>query len=102
MANKSKKIFLFDKKVCDALLPKLKPAFEEDIAETDEKVQSPSLDPDLTKLSISSTTSCSTCAIEFDNIQDQRAHFKLDWHRFNIANKLKGTDPDSKGALETQ
>ena len=92
MANKSKKIFLYDKKICDDLLPKLKPAFEEDIDENDDKeVISPTVE-DLSNLSIASSTSCSTCAIEFDSIQDQRAHFKLDWHRFNLSNKLKGKD----------
>lgn len=45
---------------------------------------------DLSKLTVSSNKSCSTCGVTFDSTDEQRAHFKLDWHRFNIANKLKG------------
>ena len=73
------------------LLPQLKPAFEEDIDEQEEKTNEVlSTAEDLTNLSVGSNTSCSTCAVDFETVEDQRAHFKLDWHRFNLANKLKG------------
>ena len=48
------------------------------------------INEDLSKLTVSSNKSCSTCGVTFDSTDEQRAHFKLDWHRFNIANKLKG------------
>ena len=27
------------------------------------------------------SASCSTCKVAFDSLLEQRAHFKLDWHR---------------------
>ena len=92
MAKNPKKILLYDTKSVEDLLPKLKPAFEEDIDENDESEKSEisSTVEDLSNLSVGTNTSCSTCAIDFETLEDQRAHFKLDWHRFNIANKLKG------------
>ncbi|XP_006890308.1 PREDICTED: ankyrin repeat and zinc finger domain-containing protein 1 [Elephantulus edwardii] len=32
---------------------------------------------------------CSTCDQTFQNHQDQREHYKLDWHRFNLKQRLK-------------
>ncbi len=96
MAKNPKKILLYDTKSVEDLLPKLKPAFEEDIDENDDSEKS-EISPtaeDLSNLSVGTNTSCSTCAIDFETLEDQRAHFKLDWHRFNIANKLKGTIDD--------
>ncbi|TYJ59242.1 hypothetical protein B9479_000231 [Cryptococcus floricola] len=35
--------------------------------------------------------SCQTCPrAEFETVEDQRAHFKSDWHRYNAKVKLKG------------
>lgn len=34
--------------------------------------------------------SCSSCQLKFDNVGDQRLHFKLDLHRYNIKQGLKG------------
>ena len=91
MAKNPKKIFLHDTKSVEDLLPQLKPAFEEDIDEQEEKPNEvTSTAEDLTNLSVGSNTSCSTCGVDFETVEDQRAHFKLDWHRFNLANKLKG------------
>jgi len=33
---------------------------------------------------------CQTCGEAFEELADQRQHFKLDWHRFNVKQKLKG------------
>ena len=107
MAKNPKKILLYDTKSVEDLLPKLKPAFEEDIDENvdSEKSEISSTVEDLSNLSVGTNTSCSTCAIDFETLEDQRAHFKLDWHRFNIANKLKGnknvlyTNPHSSNYL---
>ena len=79
------------------LVTKLKPAFEEEVQE--EKLDLPQ---NLEDLSISSSKSCSTCGVTFDSTEDQRAHFKLDWHRFNIANKLKGLKSISEDQFEDQ
>ena len=36
------------------------------------------------------TKTCATCKVEFDDLQEQRQHFKLDWHRYNLKQKLSG------------
>ncbi|PIA49857.1 hypothetical protein AQUCO_01300538v1 [Aquilegia coerulea] len=34
--------------------------------------------------------SCHTCKSDFDSLQDQRSHFKSDFHRFNVKLKIAG------------
>ena len=38
----------------------------------------------------SSSTSCSYCNVQFDSVPEQRVHFKLDWHRYNLKQSLVG------------
>nr|XP_003925555.1 ankyrin repeat and zinc finger domain-containing protein 1 isoform X1 [Saimiri boliviensis boliviensis]XP_003925556.1 ankyrin repeat and zinc finger domain-containing protein 1 isoform X1 [Saimiri boliviensis boliviensis] len=38
---------------------------------------------------ISEKLFCSTCDQTFQNHQEQREHYKLDWHRFNLKQRLK-------------
>ncbi|XP_058389031.1 tRNA endonuclease ANKZF1 isoform X2 [Diceros bicornis minor] len=38
---------------------------------------------------ISEKLLCSTCDQTFQNHQEQREHYKLDWHRFNLKQRLK-------------
>ncbi|XP_037379995.1 ankyrin repeat and zinc finger domain-containing protein 1 [Talpa occidentalis] len=40
-------------------------------------------------LNISEKLFCSTCDQAFQNHQEQREHYKLDWHRFNLKQRLK-------------
>nr|XP_012418672.1 PREDICTED: ankyrin repeat and zinc finger domain-containing protein 1 isoform X1 [Odobenus rosmarus divergens] len=40
-------------------------------------------------LDISDKLFCSTCDQTFHNHQEQREHYKLDWHRFNLKQRLK-------------
>ncbi|KAF6112707.1 ankyrin repeat and zinc finger peptidyl tRNA hydrolase 1 [Phyllostomus discolor] len=40
-------------------------------------------------LDISGKLLCSTCDQTFQNHQEQREHYKLDWHRFNLKQRLK-------------
>ncbi|XP_048200667.1 LOW QUALITY PROTEIN: ankyrin repeat and zinc finger domain-containing protein 1 [Perognathus longimembris pacificus] len=40
-------------------------------------------------LDISEKFSCSACDQTFQNYQEQREHYKLDWHRFNLKQRLK-------------
>ena len=93
-STKFKKTFLYEKSTVTDFIPKLKPAFEQEIVEDKANFTNLSEDlaEDLNNLTVSNTKSCSTCGVSFENIQDQRDHFKLDWHRFNIANKLKGRE----------
>ncbi|KAI9021898.1 hypothetical protein DFJ74DRAFT_756676 [Hyaloraphidium curvatum] len=35
--------------------------------------------------------SCATCRVSFDSANEQRQHYKLDWHRYNVKRKLKSS-----------
>ncbi|XP_066201870.1 tRNA endonuclease ANKZF1 [Saccopteryx leptura] len=54
-----------------------------------EKRASPERKPLHGPLDISEKLFCSTCDQTFQNHQEQREHYKLDWHRFNIKQRLK-------------
>ena len=95
--NKKKKLLLYESQ---DLTSKLKPAFEDEEQINEDFVAQPI--EDLSKLAISSNKSCSTCSVTFDSTDEQRAHFKLDWHRFNIANKLKGKEAITEEKFEEQ
>ncbi|KAM4626322.1 tRNA endonuclease ANKZF1 [Discoglossus pictus] len=41
-------------------------------------------------LEVSDRMSCSACQCTFDSREEQREHYTLDWHRFNLKRKLKG------------
>jgi len=41
----------------------------------------------------SSSRSCSYCKTQFESSEDQRIHFKLDWHRYNLKQNLAGKAP---------
>ncbi|XP_041057336.1 ankyrin repeat and zinc finger domain-containing protein 1 isoform X2 [Carcharodon carcharias] len=43
---------------------------------------------------------CSACQFNFDNREDQTEHYKLDWHRFNLRQKLLGAQPVSAESFE--
>ena len=98
--NKKKKLLLYENQ---DLTFKLKPAFEDE-EQVNEDLKDFIAQPteDLPKLSIALTKSCSTCGVSFDSTDEQRAHFKLDWHRFNIANKLKGLKAVTEEQFEEQ
>ena len=70
--SKFRKVFLYEKDVVSNLIPKLKPAFEENVFD-EKELNSPPVD-DLNNLTVSSTTSCSTCGISFDSIQGYLYH----------------------------
>ena len=105
MASKFKKTYLYEKSTMTDFISKLKPAFEQEIIEdktSKSSNQGSTIAEDLNNLTVSNTTSCSTCGVSFENIQDQRDHFKLDWHRFNIANKLKGQKAINEEQFEAE
>jgi len=37
-----------------------------------------------------SAFSCSTCRVTFDDNEAQRAHYKQDWHKYNLKRKIAG------------
>ncbi|XP_036614079.1 ankyrin repeat and zinc finger domain-containing protein 1 [Trichosurus vulpecula] len=45
---------------------------------------------------------CSACIQSFQSRQDQREHYTLDWHRFNLKQRLKGQPPLSAPEFEKQ
>ncbi|XP_012790122.1 ankyrin repeat and zinc finger domain-containing protein 1 [Sorex araneus] len=47
------------------------------------------VNPGRKPLEISDKLFCSTCQQAFQNHQEQREHYKLDWHRFNLKQRLK-------------
>lgn len=44
--------------------------------------------------------SCSICQVTFDSVEIQREHFKLDWHRFNLKQKILDKPIMSEEAFE--
>lgn len=52
--------------------------------------------------SVSSSTSCSICDVVFDSLSEQRQHSKLDWHRYNLKQRLLDDcrDPVTEAAFE--
>ncbi|XP_052048315.1 ankyrin repeat and zinc finger domain-containing protein 1 isoform X2 [Apodemus sylvaticus] len=53
-------------------------------------------------LDISDKLFCSTCNQIFQNHQEQREHYKLDWHRFNLKQRLKNKPLLSASDFEKQ
>lgn len=53
-------------------------------------------------LDISEKLFCSACDQIFQNHQEQREHYKLDWHRFNLKQRLKNKPPLSALDFEKQ
>ncbi|XP_076406129.1 tRNA endonuclease ANKZF1 isoform X2 [Peromyscus maniculatus bairdii] len=53
-------------------------------------------------LDISEKLFCSACDQIFQNHQEQREHYKLDWHRFNLKQRLKNKPPLSASDFEKQ
>lgn len=52
------------------------------------KNDKPGIDPSL--LNVSSKMTCSVCSIDFESREEQVQHYKLDWHRYNLKQKLLG------------
>ncbi|XP_039770821.1 ankyrin repeat and zinc finger domain-containing protein 1 [Ornithorhynchus anatinus] len=48
----------------------------------------------------SERTFCSACAQTFRDRRDQREHYKLDWHRFNLKQRLRGRAPLPAAAFQ--
>ena len=53
-----------------------------------------SQDPTIASTSTTSGRSCNVCqGASFANVDDQRNHFRSDWHRYNVKLRLNGKDP---------
>ena len=44
--------------------------------------------------------SCSTCGVKFEDLAEQRQHFKMDWHRYNLRQRLDGEGAITEDAFE--
>ncbi|XP_077011317.1 tRNA endonuclease ANKZF1 isoform X1 [Tamandua tetradactyla] len=66
------------------------------------KSGSPERKPIQSPPDISEKLFCSTCEQTFQNHQEQREHYKLDWHRFNLKQRLKDKPPLSALDFEKQ
>lgn len=62
---------------------------------------SPEVSKQLEDLVIADAHSCSCCSVKFPDPTAQRAHFKLDWHRYNIKRQLAGLSPVREEAFGT-
>ena len=51
---------------------------------------------------VTTAKSCSSCQVKFDSVEEQRLHFKLDWHRYNLKQGLSGKSIISEEAFEKQ
>jgi hypothetical protein len=52
-----------------------------------------SRDPTIAPTSTTSGRSCNVCqGTSFANVEDQRNHFRSDWHRYNVKLRLNGKD----------
>lgn len=47
----------------------------------------------LEDLNVSGKLFCSFCNAKFEDQVQQRLHYKLDWHRYNLKQKLNGLEP---------
>lgn len=84
---------LYDEAALLPLLKDIKPApfvfgiTEEELQEEHGKSQSCGV------VGVPKALSCATCGgVKFESSEEQRQHFKLDWHRFNLKKRLDG-DP---------
>lgn len=55
--------------------------------------ETPSRDLTTTSVSTTSGRSCNVCqGASFANVDDQRNHFRSDWHRYNVKLRLNGKE----------
>lgn len=83
-------VFLHDKEKVKELLKNIK------LLNTDDKDVKP-VDADIDEVNEQIkgvegvyAKSCSYCQVQFESVEDQRFHYKLDWHRYNLKQSLVG------------
>jgi pre-60S factor REI1 len=58
-------------------------------------------EPDTTPVTAAAAArTCIVCDVRFDSLDEQRAHFKLDWHRLNLKRKVAGLPPLAEDECE--
>jgi len=48
---------------------------------------------ELKNLQVSDSKQCSYCRVTFATVEDQRSHYKLDWHRYNLKLSIENREP---------
>lgn len=43
---------------------------------------------------------CMACAVSFTTSEAHKAHYKLDWHRYNLRRKVAGLAPVDQGDFD--
>lgn len=43
---------------------------------------------------------CTACGVTFADAESQKAHYKSDWHRYNLRRKVAGLPPVDKGSFD--
>ena len=68
--------------------------------DTPEADKPASQDPTIASTSTTSGRSCNVCqGTSFANVDDQRNHFRSDWHRYNVKLRLNGKDVIAENAF---
>lgn len=56
--------------------------------------------PPLNVAPVSSAKGCNIClGAAFSDVEEQRAHFRTDWHRYNVKVRLAGGNPVTESAF---
>ncbi|XP_053554176.1 ankyrin repeat and zinc finger domain-containing protein 1 isoform X2 [Bombina bombina] len=66
----------------------VKEEFPEDVIR--KSTEEPENNRDVSILEVSDCMRCSSCQCIFDSREDQKEHYTLDWHRFNLKRRIKG------------
>ena len=89
-------VFLHDRDKVTDLLKNIK------LLNTDDKDVKPvnteltEVNEQIKSLEGTSIKSCSYCQVQFEIVEDQRLHYKLDWHRYNLKQSLAGKNAISE------
>lgn len=58
------------------------------------------LNPEIATATLSSgPRTCNICLGTFIDLEEQRAHFRSDWHRYNVKTRLNGGNPVVESAF---
>ncbi|XP_015214736.1 tRNA endonuclease ANKZF1 isoform X2 [Lepisosteus oculatus] len=70
---------------------------------TDEKLLADSSKgPTVTIVEVSDRMFCSACQCPFESREEQTEHYRLDWHRFNLRQRLLGAQPTTAEEFESR
>lgn len=53
-------------------------------------------------MSVQTQYTCIACGVGFGTGEDQRGHYKTDWHRYNLRRKVAGLPPITADTFRTR